>query len=422
MRELRIGLLGCGTVGRGLCELIGRNAADIAERTGRRPSIALALVRDARKPRPDGIETTDDPERFRRAPVDIVVELAGGIEPARGLLLEAISRGRPVVTANKALLAEHAGEIFDAARRAGVGVGFEAAVCGGVPIVRALASGLAGDRVTAIEGIVNGTANFILTRIEEGSDPDAALEEARRRGLAEADPSLDLDGVDAAQKIRILARLAFGATARAEHVAVRGIRGLGLEDARAAAELGGVVRLVASAWRGPDGAVRLRVEPCVVPRAHPLAGVREENNAVRIRSEGVGDLLLAGRGAGPQPTAAAVLADILDVAAGRAVLPPPNGAAVAQGASIRARFLLRVPIRDVPGVIGLIATALGNRGISISWASATLQPASPGLGQVRIATHETDEPTLGRAVAEIARLPVAAGPPVVMRILPQEGR
>jgi homoserine dehydrogenase len=415
MKPLGIGLLGCGTVGSGLVELLERSRDHLERRTGLSPRLARVLVRDAHKPRAvDRALVTDDPEAFFGSEgLDVVVELIGGVEPARTYVLRALDAGHSVVTANKALLSVHADEIFRRAHRAGVSVGFEASVCGAIPIVRALCGGLIANRISSLVGIVNGTCNFVLTRmIEDGLTLTAALEEARRRGLTEADPSLDLDGTDAMQKLLILASLAFGVHPDPARVRVRGIRELEPEDIRAALEFGCTVRHVASA----DGA-ELRVEPAFLPRAHPLAGVRDENNAILVHGDAAGQMIFSGKGAGPLPTAGAVLSDIVEVAARPGpMFVPANGQAPPAPAESRAPHYLRLPIVDRPGMIGLIGTVLGNHGISITRVSASLT-TEPGRGNVKILVDAVDESTLSRALEQIARLPVLTGKPVVVRIL-----
>lgn len=305
MRRLRVALLGCGTVGAGFVRLARTEGRRIAARHGVELEIGPILVRDRDKERP-GVDpallTTCATEAID-GDCDVVVELVGGVHSAGLYVRRALAQRRRVVTANKALLAMHGRELFASAARQGTSIGFEASVCGAIPIVRALRDGLAGDSIESIGGILNGTSNFILTRMEDGCSFDDALAAARERGFAEADASLDIDGVDAAQKLRILAGLAFEAPVR--RLSVIGIRGV-----TAARTPKGVVRLVAEATRVPGG-IALTVEPRVVPYGHPLAAVREENNAVVIRGRAAGELLLAGRGAGAMPTAVAVMADVL---------------------------------------------------------------------------------------------------------------
>ena len=316
MRRVNIGLLGCGTVGRGFVELLGRERDRIRVRDGIDLQIRKILVRDGTKRRPNvnpallttsAIDVLDDG-------CDLVVELVGGVHCAGAYVRRAIENGRNVVTANKALLAECGPELFEAAAKRQVRIGFEASVCGAIPIVRALARGLAGDRIREISGILNGTCNYLVTRMEQDDlDFDAALRLAQERGFAEADPTLDVSGQDAAQKLRILAAIAFGPVDNASQIKVHGITDLTRSEIEQARARRCVVRHVATARRVAGGA-ELRVERRELPEFHPLATVRDENNAVLVRSRASGEMFFAGKGAGAMPTAAAVLSDVIEIA------------------------------------------------------------------------------------------------------------
>jgi len=309
----RIGLLGCGTVGRGLVALVAREHERIRARGGIDAQIGRILVRDIDKERPgiDRSKLTTSAVDVIDDDCDIVVELVGGVHCAGAYVRRAIEQRRHVVTANKALLAAEGLDLFNLARRRNVRVGFEASVCGGIPIVGALQRGLAGDSIQSIAAIVNGTCNYILTRMEDdGLEFDAALRLAQERGFAEADPSLDIDGEDAAQKLRILASVAFELPVRS--LRVHGIRDVTRAEVDGARSRRCVVRQVASARRIAGG-VELRVERRELPEQHPLATVKDENNAVLVRGRAVGEMLFAGKGAGSLPTAAAVLSDVLSV-------------------------------------------------------------------------------------------------------------
>jgi homoserine dehydrogenase len=310
-RIVRIGLLGCGTVGRGVVQLVERESKRIRERHGVELAIERILVRDLAKSRP-GIDRkllTTRATEVLDADCDLIVEVVGGVHCAGAYVRRAIANGRHVVTANKALLAECGRDLIAAAGRRGVSIGFEASVCGGLPIIRALRDGLAADTIESIRGILNGTSNYILTRIEsDGLELADALRLAQQRGFAEADPRLDVDGEDAMQKLRILAELAFEEPIGRGFVA--GIRGITRDDVRAARDRGCVIRQVATARRTATG-IELRVAPEEVPMTDALAGVREESNAVVIRGRAVGEITLIGRGAGAGPTAAAVVSDVL---------------------------------------------------------------------------------------------------------------
>jgi homoserine dehydrogenase len=311
VRRLRIGLLGCGTVGGGFVQLVDRERERLRARYGVDLAIGRILVRDIEKERPgvDRALLTSSALDVLDADLDLIVEVIGGVHCAGTYVRRAIARRRHVVTANKALLAAAGGELFDAAARSGVGIGFEASVCGGVPVVGALRRGLAGDSIESLTGVLNGTSNYVLCRMAEGLDAAAAVLRAQEAGFAEADPSLDLSGNDAAQKLAILAQLAFDAPVRRTRVS--GIEDVTQADLERARKRGCVIRQVAEASRIAGG-VELVVEPRSVPASHPLGRVVDEQNAVVIRGRAVGEIVLSGRGAGAMPTAAAVLSDVLE--------------------------------------------------------------------------------------------------------------
>ncbi len=317
-RTIRVGLLGCGTVGTSVVRTLHEHADDIERRAGVRVVVTRVAVRDVAKDRDvplaagtfttDGIAIVDDPD------VDVIVELLGGIEPARSLIAKALASGKPVVTANKELLARHGRELFAAAGASGLDLRFEAAVAGGVPLIRPLQESLAGERVDRILGIVNGTTNYILTQMSErGWGFDEALAEAQRLGYAEADPTADVEGFDAAAKCAILATLAFDTDVTADDVHREGITQVTAQDIADADRLGYVVKLLAIAEL-EDGEVSARVHPAMVPVAHPLASVREAFNAVFVEGAKVGQLMFYGRGAGGDPTATSVVGDVVHVA------------------------------------------------------------------------------------------------------------
>ena len=312
MKRVRIGLLGCGTVGGGFVRLVDRERERIARRYGVQLELGRILVRDLEKERP-GIRRdllTTSPLDVLDADCSLIVEVIGGVHCAGTYVRRAIAQGRDVVTANKALLAATGSELFDAAARSRVRIGFEASVCGGVPVIGALRRGLAGDSIESISGVLNGTSNYVLCRMAEGLDLGSAVLRAQQAGFAEADPSLDIGGGDAAQKLAILAQLAFDAPVR--RTSVTGIGGVTADDLERARTNGRVVRQVAEARRVAGG-VELVVEPRELPVSHPLARVVDEQNAVVIRGRAVGEIVLSGRGAGSMPTAAAVLSDVLGV-------------------------------------------------------------------------------------------------------------
>ncbi|HLT70428.1 MAG TPA: homoserine dehydrogenase, partial [Acidimicrobiales bacterium] len=325
--RVRIGLLGCGNVGSALVDLVRTRSDAIASRTGLRLEIARVAVRSLAKERPvelpDGVLTLDAPGVVVDPDVDLVVELIGGVEPARELVLAALKAGKPVVTGNKELLAVAGAELFAAAEAAGVDLLFEAAVGGGIPFIRPLRESLAGERIDRIMGIVNGTTNYILTRMtEEGVSYADALAEAQQLGYAERDPTADVEGHDAAAKAAIIASIAFGVRVVAGDVHDEGISGITTADIAYARKMGYVIKLLAIAEQveGPEGEageVAVRVHPAMVPADHPLASVRDSFNAIFVEGAAVGDLMFYGRGAGGSPTASAVLGDVIDAALNR---------------------------------------------------------------------------------------------------------
>lgn len=373
-KRVRVGLLGCGHVGAALAELLVAERARIADRTGTELELTSVAVRSLSRTRPawvpSGLLTTDARAVVTDPEVDVVAEVIGGIEPARSLILAALAAGKPVVTANKELLATCGAELWGAAAAAGRDLLFEAAVAGGIPLIRPLRESLAGERIHRVLGIVNGTTNYILSQMtESGSSYDQALSEAQGLGLAEADPSADVDGFDAAAKAAIIANVAFGAGVVAAEVDREGIASISAEDITAARRLGFVIKPLAVVEE-VDGAIGARVHPAMVPATHPLASVRDSFNAVFVEGETVGELMFLGRGAGGAPTASAVLGDLLDAAhnlsvggtgrtpAARAVPHRPIGDLV--GA-----YYLTVDVVDRPGVLHAVSGVLGAHSVSV---------------------------------------------------------
>lgn len=371
---MRVGVLGGGTVGGALVGLIDERAPAVEARTGVRIEVTRIAVRDLTKPR-TGIDQallTDDPQAVVHGEdVDLVVELIGGIEPARQLILDALKAGKPVVTGNKALLADHGAELFQAAEAAGVDLLFEAAVAGGIPIIRPLRESLVGERITRVMGIVNGTTNYILTRMAEaGTSYADALAEAQALGYAEADPTADVEGFDAGAKAAIIASIAFGAAVTAADVHHEGISGVTRQDIGYARRMGFVIKLLAVAEQAADGSIGVRVHPAMVPTAHPLAAVRESFNAVFVEGAAVGDLMFYGRGAGGGPTASAVLGDVIDAALNRhkgshASVGQLRLATVATIDDVVSAYYLNVEVLDRPGVLAQVASAFGEHRVSI---------------------------------------------------------
>jgi homoserine dehydrogenase len=419
MKTVRLGLLGLGTVGSGLVEIIKRNSASIEAKSGVRLEIVRALVRSRGKPRPLPLEQiTLDPEDILADPaIDLVVEVIGGIEPAKSHIVRALASGKSVVTANKAVLATHGAEIFAQANKTGAQLGFEASVCGGIPLIRALSSGLIANDIDSLVGILNGTSNFILTRMyRDKLCYQEALSLAQERGLAEADPSFDVQGVDAAHKLIVLTELVFQTKATLEQLEREGIEQIEPVDIKVADEFGFVIKPIAMARREGD-LLDLRVHPALVPFEHPLGPVSDEFNAVMVRGDAIGEMIFHGKGAGSLPTASAVMSDIIEIArnpAGGVIWNPTASRRLAHIEG-RSRYYLRLPIFDRPGLIGKIGTVLGDHGVSITHVTARVH--SEGHGNTMLLTHEAKESQICRALAEIEAAGILTGPPVSLRIL-----
>jgi len=372
---VRVGLLGCGNVGAAVVRLVDEHADVIAARAGTRVEIARVAVRDLTKTRDVKLGSsvfTDDPFAVVHDPaIHVVVEVIGGVDPARELVEAALRAHKPVVTGNKELIARDGPELLQIAGESGVDLLFEASVAGGIPLIRPLRESLAGDRIRRVLGIVNGTTNFILTRMtEDGTTFADALAEAQKLGYAEADPSADVDGHDAAAKAAIIATIAFGAPVRPSDVYREGITHVTDEDIRSARTLGYVVKLLAVAEE-VGGDIAVRVHPAMVPVHHPLAAVRDSFNAVFIEADAVGELMLYGRGAGGNPTASAVLGDLVDAA--RNLVAGARGATIGElvakpirpMAEVESPFYILLEAADRPGVLAAIATQFGKHGVSI---------------------------------------------------------
>ncbi|HXW80097.1 MAG TPA: homoserine dehydrogenase [Acidimicrobiales bacterium] len=372
---VRVGLLGCGNVGASVARFLLTDSKRIADRTGIQLELAKVAVRSATKERDvPGVEPllTTDPIGIVADPsIDVVVEVMGGISPTRDLLLQALRSGKPVVSANKELLANHGGELWDAASAAGVDLLFEASVAGGIPLIRALRESLAGERIHRVMGIVNGTTNYILSRMSlAGASYQEALAEAQSLGYAERDPTADVEGFDAAAKAAILANVAFGAKVVAGDVYREGISGLNMLDFDAARRLGFEIKLLAVVESGPDGVLGVRVHPAMVPQDHPLAAVRDSFNAVFVEGSAVGQLMLLGKGAGGPPTASAVMGDLVDAAhnltvKGAARKMELHPVAISPIDDLRCAYYLSLFVVDRPGVLAAIAGVLGRQGVSV---------------------------------------------------------
>ena len=422
---VKLGLLGCGNVGGALVELVDEQRDAIADRTGMRLDVARVAVRNTAKQRsvelgPDVL--TNDPMSVVDDPsVDVVVELIGGIEPARELILTALQNGKAVVTGNKELLANVGAELFEAAEKAGVDLLFEAAVAGGIPLMRPLRESLAGDRVQRILGIVNGTTNFILTRMtEEGSTFHEALAEAQDLGYAERDPTADVEGFDAAAKAAIIATVAFGVRVVAGDVYREGISGVTPADIANTGRFGYVIKLLAVAEADGDG-VGVRVHPAMVPVDHPLAAVRESFNAVFIEGAAVGDLMFYGRGAGGRPTASAVLGDVIDAAANRrrgthAGLGALGKAHIRHIEELSSEYYVALEVVDQPGVLAAVAGVFGDHGVSINHAH------QEGIGadaRLIVITHAALERDMQATLKELRDLDVVERVGSLLRVVGQ---
>uniref|UniRef100_UPI0033406E3E homoserine dehydrogenase n=1 Tax=Castellaniella defragrans TaxID=75697 RepID=UPI0033406E3E len=419
MKPIRIGLLGLGVVGSGVWTVLAQNGPEIARRAGRSIEVVAVAVRDVAKARalvgPDVRVTTDGLSLARDPDIDIIVELIGGETLARQCILEAIVHGKHVVTANKALLAVHGNEIFAAAQARGVMVAFEAAVAGGIPIIKAIREGLTANRIQWVAGIINGTTNFILSEMRTRGLPfDQVLAEAQRLGYAEADPTFDIEGVDAAHKLTLLASLAFGIPVQFDKAYIEGISRLAAEDISHAQRLGYRIKLLGITRRRPDG-IELRVHPALVPDHCLLANVEGAMNAVLVRGDAVGPSLYYGQGAGSLPTASAVVADLVDVTRLQMADPEhrvphlafqPDAMAdipVLPMAEVRTSFYLRLRVDDQPGVLADLARVLAQAGISVG--SMFQQPHGEHQADIIFLTHEAREGDVDEALGVIHELP-----------------
>jgi homoserine dehydrogenase len=428
---VKVGLLGLGTVGGGVTRVLARNAEEISRRAGREILITHAAARNldtttantaGMKLTGEALEVVDDPE------VSIIVELMGGYEPSRSLALRALANGKHVVTANKALIAKHGNEIFAAARNAGMMVGFEAAVAGGIPIIKAIREGLAGNRIEWVAGIINGTANFILSEMrDKGRDFPEVLAEAQALGYAEADPTFDVEGIDAAHKLTILASIAFGIPLQFDQVYIEGISRMTREDVAYAEEFGYRIKHLGIARRDERG-VQLRVHPTLIPQRQLLANVNGVMNAVLVKGDAVGQSLYYGAGAGAEPTASAVVADIIDVV--RTLTADPDNRVphlafqpdalsdlpVLPMTEVETAYYLRLQAQDRPGVLAEVTRILADRDISIE-ALLQKEPA-PGASDVPIIllTYEVQEQRMNAAIVAIEALASIRAPVTRIRL------
>jgi homoserine dehydrogenase len=428
VKSLNVAVLGCGSVGSQVVRLLTQQAGDLTARVGAPVRLVGVAVRRIDAPRevvvPDGLLTTDAAALVARDDVDLVVEVIGGIEPARSLILSALESGASVVTANKALLADDGPTLFEAAEKAGRDLYYEAAVAGAIPILRPLRESLAGDRVTRVLGIVNGTTNFILDKMDStGAGFHEALEEAKELGYAEADPTADVEGFDAAAKAAILASLAFHSRVTAADVHREGITEVTAADIASAREMGSVVKLLAIAElatgsQGEEG-ISVRVHPAMIPRSHPLASVREAFNAVFVESDAAGQLMFYGPGAGGSPTASAVLGDLVTVARNRlGNTRGPGESAYADRVVLamgetRTRYHVAIDVDDRAGVLAEIATAFAEEDVSIQ----TLRQEGRGEdAQLVVVSHDATDAQLSSTVERLRGLACVREVTSVMRV------
>ncbi|MBL7087213.1 homoserine dehydrogenase [Acidovorax sp.] len=442
MKPIQVGLLGIGTVGSGVFNVLQRNQDEISRRAGRGIEITMVADLDVARAKAvvgDGIQVVNDARAIIANPdIDIVIELIGGYGIARALVLEAIAAGKHVVTANKALLAVHGTEIFAAASAKGVMVAFEAAVAGGIPIIKALREGLTANRIQWIAGIINGTTNFILSEMrDKGLDFDVVLKEAQRLGYAEADPTFDIEGVDAAHKVTLMSAIAFGIPVQFDKAYVEGITKLGAADIRYAEQLGYRIKLLGITKRAEKG-VELRVHPSLVPTKRLIANVEGAMNAVVVQGDAVGTTLYYGKGAGSEPTASAVIADLVDIARLHTADPEhrvPHLAFQPQTLSdamdalpvlpmseVVTSYYLRLRVADQAGVLAKVTGLLAEAGVSID---AVLQREADEVGgegstqtDLIILTHDTREGTMDAVIAQMQALPTVLAP--ITRIRKEE--
>ena len=420
-KTLRVGMLGCGVVGGEVARLIIANQKDLTARSGAQLDLVKIGVRNLARPNvAKELLTTDLDSIVKDASIDLIIEVIGGIEPAKTLILEALKNGKSVVTANKALLAKHGAELFAAADKGGVDLYYEAAVAGAIPILRPLRESLVGDHIQRVMGIVNGTTNFILTKMDEsGAAFGDALAEAQALGFAEADPTADVEGFDAAAKAAILAGLAFHSRVTDSDVYREGITKITDTDVAVAKSLDLVVKLLAIAELTNDGKISVRVHPTLISRNHPLASVREAFNAVFVESEAAGAMMFYGRGAGGAPTASAILGDLVAVARHKVSggLGPRESdyadLAIAPIGSIKTRYLIRLDVADRPGVLAAVAQTFSKHDVSIQ---TVRQTGRGDNAELIVMTHKATDSALASTVADLSILDAVKDVASVIRL------
>ena len=425
MNPINVGIIGLGTVGGGAFQILERNAARIAARVGAPIVLRRVATRTPQRALDAGIDAaivSDDVEALLNDDsIDIVAELIGGIEPARSYILRALQSGKSVVTANKELIAKHGIEIRAAAEKAGVDVLFEGSVGAGIPLIKSLRESLAGNEIREVMGILNGTTNFILTKMaQQGAGFDETLAEAQSLGYAEADPTADVDGYDALYKLVILAQICFDTTIDIADVYREGIRNVSARDIDYARESGFVLKLIALGRRDPDGLLELRVHPTLLPQSHPLASVNDSFNAVWVRGDAVGDVMFYGRGAGDLPTGSAVVGDIIEAAKNRARdvrthdHVPPEKAPIQPFENAQTRFCVRMQVGDLPGTIAQIATVFGEAGVSIE--SIRQRESNLTYAEIFWTTHQTTQSAMNQSLAQFEQLEVVREVSSVIRV------
>jgi len=422
-QTLRIGMLGCGVVGSNVARLLDEDSGDFAARSGATLTLAKVAVKNISTKRehvPASIVTADAHSVVNDPSIDIIIEVMGGIEPARELILTAIKNKKSVITANKALLAMHGAELFEAADKNGVDLYYEAAVGGAIPILRPMRESIVGDHVHRVMGIVNGTTNYILTKMdEEGSAFSDVLKEAQALGFAEADPTADIEGHDAAAKAAILAGLAFHTRVTSNDVNCEGISKISARDVAVAREMDHVIKLLAIAELTADNRVSVRVHPTLISRQHPLASVRNAYNAVFVEAESAGELMFYGRGAGGAPTASAVLGDVIAIARNKTRGGEGHGESdyadisIAPIDNVKSRYLIRLDVADKPGVLATVAQLFASNNVSIE---TVRQSGRGNSAELIVATHSAPESSLKKTVESLAKSDVVKSVESVLHI------
>jgi homoserine dehydrogenase len=423
MKTLKVGMLGAGVVGSQIARLLIANKSDLASRSGANLELVSIAVKDSKLKRdgiPAALLTTDAKSIVNDPQIDLVIEVIGGIDPAKELILTALKNGKSVVTANKALLAKHGAELYAAADKANVDLYYEAAVAGAIPILRPLRESLVGDHVIRVMGIVNGTTNYILTKMDENGAAFAdALKEAQALGFAESDPTADIEGFDAAAKAAILAGLAFHSRVTDNDVYREGISKITAADVKVAKAMEMVIKLLAIAELTPEGAVSVRVHPALISRTHPLASVRDSFNAVFVEAESAGQMMFYGKGAGGAPTASAILGDLVAVARHKVnggIGPKESDYAdlkIAQIGQTKTRYLIRLNVADKPGVLESVAHVFASHQVSIQ---TVRQTGAGDKAELIVMTHSSNESSLSATVKDLKNLPVVTDVSSVLRV------